>query len=153
MDDHSYFYLGYVLQGDKDADRFAKFYTQSESPILPDNLDVTFSEMVTVGPGSRRGRTPRDTQVVRSSTSTIYHIREGIERFFITDINNPAASALTQSRIPVIVERPGHHEPDGGHVLYMDGHVEYLKYPGKWPRSKGRWDLKRSLNPTWRTRS
>jgi hypothetical protein len=31
---------------------------------------------------------------------TIYRLREGIERFFITDINNPAASAKAQSETP-----------------------------------------------------
>ncbi|HUW61781.1 MAG TPA: DUF1559 domain-containing protein, partial [Candidatus Bathyarchaeia archaeon] len=30
---------------------------------------------------------------------TVYRLREGIERFFITDINNPAASALAQSEV------------------------------------------------------
>ncbi len=43
---------------------------------------------------------------------------------------------LAFSKIPVIVERPGHHQPMGGHVLYLDGHVEYLRYPGKFPMSK-----------------
>ena len=34
--------------------------------------------------------------------TTIYRLREGIERFFITDINNPAASAQAQSEVPVL---------------------------------------------------
>ncbi len=33
----------------------------------------------------------------RMEEQTIYRLREGIERFFITDINNPAASATAQS--------------------------------------------------------
>ncbi len=32
---------------------------------------------------------------------TVYRLREGIERFLITDINNPAASAMAQSQLPV----------------------------------------------------
>ena len=70
---------------------------------------------------------------------TVYRLREGIERFFITDINNPAASAIAQSEMPVsfdIVDMKSsdfNHVPGGANVLYMDGHVEFVKYPGEWP--------------------
>ncbi len=74
---------------------------------------------------------------------TIYRLREGIERFFITDINNPAASAKAQSEIPVqwdTIWTPADgsfsyfsHIPGGGNVLYMDGHVSFLRYPSEWP--------------------
>ena len=66
---------------------------------------------------------------------TIYRLREGIERFFITDINNPAASALAQSEVPVMWDEVSdnpegfNHVPGGCNVLYMDGHVEFIKYP------------------------
>jgi prepilin-type processing-associated H-X9-DG protein len=63
-------------------------------------------------------------------------MREGVDRFFITDISNPAATALAQSQIPVLIERIGNHEPEGGHVLFMDGHVEYIEFPGKFPMTK-----------------
>ena len=36
--------------------------------------------------------------------ATIYRLREGIERFLITDINNPAASAKAQSEITVMFD-------------------------------------------------
>ena len=74
----------------------------------------------------------------------VYRLREGIERFFITDINNPAASALAQSEVSVasdwITSDPSdengfNHIPGGCNVLYMDGHVEFIKYPGEWPVS------------------
>jgi len=70
---------------------------------------------------------------------TAYRLREGIERFFITDINNPAASTKAQSEIPVMYDQVGteietyNHVPGGGNVLYMDGHVEFLKYPSEYP--------------------
>jgi prepilin-type N-terminal cleavage/methylation domain-containing protein/prepilin-type processing-associated H-X9-DG protein len=79
---------------------------------------------------------------------TIYRTREGVERFFITDINNPAASTKAQSDIAVMydmVQRPTsldgrftrfNHVPGGGNVLYMDGHVEFLHYPSKYPVSR-----------------
>ena len=77
---------------------------------------------------------------------TIYRLREGIERFLITDINNPAASALAQSELPIMwdyIDMGGpedperierfNHIPGGCNVLYADGHVEFLKYPGEHP--------------------
>ncbi|MCX5770393.1 MAG: DUF1559 domain-containing protein [Candidatus Hydrogenedentes bacterium] len=73
---------------------------------------------------------------------TFYRLREGIERFFITDINNPASSALAQSELPVMWDWLGtvassfNHVPGGCNVLFMDGHVEFIKYPGKFPVSE-----------------
>ncbi len=66
--------------------------------------------------------------------STIYHLREGIERFMITDINNPAATAIAQSELPIMWDNvavdPGYfnHIPGGSNVLFMDGHVEFVRY-------------------------
>jgi prepilin-type N-terminal cleavage/methylation domain-containing protein/prepilin-type processing-associated H-X9-DG protein len=87
-----------------------------------------------------------------------YHLlREGIERFFITDINNPAAGAFAQSTLPVMWDAWGvmsfmadnvgeslgtvifNHIPGGSNALYMDGHVEFVKYGTKVP----------VLNETW----
>ncbi len=72
---------------------------------------------------------------------TIYRLREGIERFLITDINNPAASAKAQSEIFIMLDQLGtagtttlyNHIPGGCNVLYLDGHVEFIRYPGKQP--------------------
>jgi prepilin-type processing-associated H-X9-DG protein len=69
-------------------------------------------------------------------------LREGIERFFITDINNPAATAVAQSDLWVMLDDLNagvveymNHVPGGCNVLYMDGHVEFIRYPGKTPVS------------------
>jgi len=65
----------------------------------------------------------------------IYRTREGIERFLITDINNSAASAKAQSEIWIMGDNISttpasyNHIPGGSNVLYMDGHVSFLKYP------------------------
>lgn len=73
---------------------------------------------------------------------TLHRLREGIERFFITDINNPAASSEAQSTVVVLYDevtsesKHFSHVPGGANVLYMDGHVEWLKYPSKFPASK-----------------
>ena len=73
---------------------------------------------------------------------TIYRLREGIERFLIRDINNPAATAVAQSEVGIMCDKLSveastySHVPGGANVLYMDGHVEFLRYPGKWPVSQ-----------------
>ena len=76
---------------------------------------------------------------VSGESKTMYRLREGIERFFITDINNPAASAQAQSEIAVqfdIVDTDPsdfNHIPGGANVLYMDGHCEFLRFPSEHP--------------------
>ncbi len=72
----------------------------------------------------------------------MWRLKEGIERFLITDINNPGASSRAQSSIWVSADwidvNPDEfsHVPGGCNVLYMDGHVEFIKYPGNWPVNK-----------------
>ena len=73
---------------------------------------------------------------------TFYRLRDGIERFLITDINNPAGSSEAQSSLPVMWDEISgdeashfNHVPGGCNVLYMDGHVEFLKYAGEYGNS------------------
>ncbi|MDO8668745.1 MAG: type II secretion system protein [Candidatus Buchananbacteria bacterium] len=87
---------------------------------------------------------------------TLPRLREGIERFLITDINNPAASSLAQSSIDVMWDIWGdtagykelaptgqnlggsfNHVPSGSNVLYLDSHVEYKKFKSGYPLSAG----------------
>lgn len=78
---------------------------------------------------------------------TVFRLREGIERFLITDINNPGASARAQSTLPIMWDTFGtsestdnkngtavfNHIPGGSNILYMDGHAEFVRYPGRFP--------------------
>ncbi len=79
-------------------------------------------------------------------TAPLLHLREGIERFFITDINNPAAGARAQSEIAAMWDQAltqgdggtvtaFNHVPGGSNCLFMDGHVEFGRHsstdPGK----------------------
>ena len=80
----------------------------------------------------------------------LYWMRDGVERAFITDINNPQAGAIAQSTIPVMVARPRPEKPKRGSdvarwwfnlkkdylgwkptllvpVLFLDGHVEKFR--------------------------
>ena len=72
-----------------------------------------------------------------------YRLREGVERFMITDINNPGAAAMAQSIIPIAFDNPGsmHHIPGGINVLYLDGHVEFMRLGGnQFPATQAVWD-------------
>jgi len=85
-------------------------------------------------------------QDIEAGENTAWRVREGIERFLITDINNPAASAMSQSEVWVMMDQIGagvgediqyfNHIPGGCNVLYMDGHVEFVRFPGETPVSR-----------------
>ena len=70
-------------------------------------------------------------------SNVLHRLREGAERFCITDINNPASSVMAQSEIFVMFDSISseaanyNHIPGGANVLYMDGHVEFSKYPSE----------------------
>lgn len=90
-----------------------------------------------------------DDDGVTPFTGNYMNRREGVERFMITDINNAAASAKAQSTMWVMFDAYANgigsvsptgggtarfnHLPGGSNVLYMDGHVEYVKLNEKAP--------------------
>jgi prepilin-type processing-associated H-X9-DG protein len=77
----------------------------------------------------------------------VLKMKEGVERFLVTDINNPGASAQAQSTMPVMWDTFGsfgdsantgggavfNHVPGGCNVLYMDGHASFTRYPSDFP--------------------
>jgi prepilin-type N-terminal cleavage/methylation domain-containing protein/prepilin-type processing-associated H-X9-DG protein len=75
----------------------------------------------------------------------VLRLREGAERFFITDVNVTTTSIQAQSTIPVMWDTFGsfrdatageivfNHIPGGCNVLYMDGHVEFVLFPEQFP--------------------
>jgi prepilin-type processing-associated H-X9-DG protein len=73
------------------------------------------------------------------NTNTLFRFREGIERYLITDINNPGASNVGQTQVMVVFDQGStlaagfNHIPGGSNVLFLDGHVEFEKYPGRPP--------------------
>lgn len=88
-----------------------------------------------------------DVPTINYGDVTAYGLKEGVERFLITDINNPAGANQAQSEAAVMWDSsrtygsdesdgvPGqvfeefNHLPGGANVLFMDGHVEFGKYP------------------------
>lgn len=120
-DDTDFAYLGYLMRNDEDMRRFAEAYENWAAK--DDGKGAWFTD-----------------DKPRSPDEGIVRVREGIERFLITDINNPAGAALAQSQIPTLIEWPDRHAvaggEQGGNVLFMDGHVEFMTYPGEWPMTE-----------------
>jgi len=104
-------------------------YLSPEDPVGLANFVDSDMDLSAVG-GATYGNSGGDS---------VYRLREGIERFMITDINNPAASAKAQSEVFVMWDllstdvRYYNHVPGGSNVLFMDGHVEFIRYPGEQP--------------------
>ncbi|GMW03810.1 MAG: hypothetical protein AMXMBFR84_49440 [Candidatus Hydrogenedentota bacterium] len=115
FDDTSYWYIPYATQEEAAGLAFVKTYrtTVLKGQTLPEEVDFDSAN----GP------------------QKMHLFREGIERYFITDINDPNQAAKQQSSTPVIVGRPRTWADGrtGGNVLYMDGHVEFVEFPGKYP--------------------
>ena len=68
------------------------------------------------------------------NSQTIFRLREGVARFLITDVNNAAGSTTSQSAIWIMADVPStipadyNHVPGGSNVLYLDGHVAFVKF-------------------------
>ncbi len=77
--------------------------------------------------------------VGNGGTNTVYRFREGIERYMITDINNAGSGFRGQSQLVVMYDQGStfvegfNHIPGGSNLLFLDGHVEFEKYPGRPP--------------------
>lgn len=105
--------------------------------------DAAMTASFRVADGDKNVSPYEGTPMGTGNSDTIYRLREGIERFLITDINDPASSARAQSEIWVMFDTIStqvkffNHVPGGSNVLYMDGHVEFIRYPGRVPVNKG----------------
>jgi protocatechuate 3,4-dioxygenase beta subunit len=111
-------YFGYAISDEATALSFLDSYEEFGPDGIYDQ-DLKLEDAQDLGPGGN-----------------IYRLREGIERFMITDINNPAASSQATSSLPVLWEIPTSRTENGGYVLYMDGHVEWQPYPGPYPMTR-----------------
>jgi prepilin-type N-terminal cleavage/methylation domain-containing protein/prepilin-type processing-associated H-X9-DG protein len=141
--EHPYVYIGWTIE-----DRMSQ---TANIVNLETNIDDLFTALNST-PEQASLTVRSDWSVLagtgNASGNTIYRLREGIERFMITDINNPAASSQAQSELAIMWDEISgdeashfNHVPGGCNVLFMDGHVEFLKYQGlegnKFPVNQG----------------
>jgi prepilin-type N-terminal cleavage/methylation domain-containing protein/prepilin-type processing-associated H-X9-DG protein len=131
--DWSYAYWGVAIDG--------------KMVSVPADCATLFTMMHNSAPAGTGSWSRRDSDVTftkaSGETATARRLKEGIERFMITDINNPAGAAQAQSSIAVFWDtirtsgnsaisengKDFNHVPGGANILYMDGHVEWSKYP------------------------
>jgi prepilin-type N-terminal cleavage/methylation domain-containing protein/prepilin-type processing-associated H-X9-DG protein len=133
----SYAYFAYAVQFDK--------FTAA----VPNSGSATVAN----SPGESMDRVYKQTlgeynqNLTCTSGNQLFRLKEGVERFLITDINNPAGAARAQSNIFVsadyfyaryLVSGPSagsgrdqrmNHVPGGVNMLFADGHVEFVKFP------------------------
>jgi prepilin-type N-terminal cleavage/methylation domain-containing protein/prepilin-type processing-associated H-X9-DG protein len=130
--EHPYVYIGWTIE-----DRMSQ---ATNIARLESNIDTLYTSLNSTP--DQAAQTARNDWAVAAGSGnaggdTIYRLREGIERFMITDINNPAGSAQAQSELAVMWDEISgdeaahfNHVPGGCNVLFMDGHVEFLRYQG-----------------------
>jgi prepilin-type N-terminal cleavage/methylation domain-containing protein/prepilin-type processing-associated H-X9-DG protein len=140
--DLSYGYLGYAIS-DKDLYVDPALRNDPVNALANMNPDALGALLEILQAEPVNGDVDMLDDDISFGNVTFYRLREGIERFYISDINNPAASAVAQSEVWIHFEGATteiaqfNHIPGGGNVLYMDGHVEFLRYPSESPLTVG----------------
>jgi prepilin-type processing-associated H-X9-DG protein len=104
--DHSYWYLAHAVTNETEGLALMREYDR----VMSAGGDVNQDFPVAAGEGTNGG-------------DVLLRLKE-----------DPAPGPMQS--IPVMFDRPGHHVPDGGNVLYMDGHVEYVEMGAKFPMTQ-----------------
>ncbi len=150
----SYAYKGYV------ATKIAEYYgiwggmaarAPQASVTILSGVGMMKQKDFTSDIAMDEGSWPPSVDIVKAQGTAggdkIYKLREGIERFLITDINNAGNASQAQSGVPVMWDTFGNptsgastaggavfnHIPGGCNILYMDGHSSFSKFPGDFP--------------------
>lgn len=124
--DVSYMYTGWALLPPEVLEPVGSLLLAYSKAAEEGKLDqdITFSH-------------PGNSLIAEDTEVTIYRLRDGMARFFITDLANPSASTVVASRLPVMWDNFGskmhwhNHFAPGINVLYMDGHVEFMLFSGE----------------------
>jgi prepilin-type N-terminal cleavage/methylation domain-containing protein/prepilin-type processing-associated H-X9-DG protein len=151
--DESFNYLGYVLDHADDDD--PQTTTPFPGPTQLIGFAISIIPVLFNSDPSDDGLLDKDIDLANvgmdgleagnGNSDTIMRLHEGVERFLVTDINNPGASSQAQSHVPVLWDTVSegvsggvdyNHVPGGANVMYLDGHVNFIHYPGPFPVSQ-----------------
>ncbi|MDQ1256740.1 MAG: hypothetical protein QG656_1340 [Candidatus Hydrogenedentes bacterium] len=132
-------------------------YVPPDDAMCPKQLYGTMVGLITAAAGAFASMTPYavnkvvDKDVVLpdgykefglGGTDRIFRLSEGIERALVGDVTNAGATAMSQSEIFIMWDNLStdaftfNHVPGGSNVLFMDGHVEFIKFPSNPPVTK-----------------
>jgi prepilin-type N-terminal cleavage/methylation domain-containing protein/prepilin-type processing-associated H-X9-DG protein len=140
--EHPYVYFGWAVDNRMSAGDVNPATGVTHIEELDANIESLFTRLQTASSATDATQfVSKDWSVVlgtgNGGGNVIYRLREGVERFMITDINNAGASATAQSDLAVFWDEISgdeashfNHVPGGCNVLYMDGHVEFIRYAG-----------------------
>ena len=116
--DCDYFYLGYEIHSEAEMVEFARLYREIYSAGKWLEGDLTLPP----GPSGQGGYLiPR------------MNVRP---RVLPPDANRPPLPNKRGADIPVMIERIENNHNKKSHVLFLDGHVEFMVYPGRWPMTE-----------------
>jgi prepilin-type N-terminal cleavage/methylation domain-containing protein/prepilin-type processing-associated H-X9-DG protein len=133
IDTTSYAYVGSVILNNDDMmGGFASYLYLDDPAVLPIDQAVTQGwrdRSMDVTSWGFTGSGNMATNMVHRLTMS------GIDRFLITDINGSATDVMQgSSSVPVMWDQIStniiefSHVPAGQNVLYLDGHVEFVRY-------------------------
>jgi hypothetical protein len=138
LENSSYIYLGYAIHDEAEMQTFAAAYKKHMDEGLAFSADLIVppadgkgAKVVCRLRGEKRKTSTGDGEGKHPPESHFEGRPEVLQEGEATHY-----TAEERSRIPVLIERLGHHKLMGGNVLFLNGHVEYMRYPGCWPMTE-----------------
>jgi prepilin-type processing-associated H-X9-DG protein len=141
VDDSSYVYTGYVACTSDSGNvtvkadaQFVGFFRAIDELGWEDfDSDITFPE----------DQLEEYKEHTIGHNGIIYRLREGIGELLVADATDEVKMREAESEVAVMWDRLAgdpsagvfyfNHIPGGSNVLFLDGHVEFLRYPNKFP--------------------
>lgn len=116
---HSYVYTGYVLLDEAALAAFQSAIGSMDKPALESDIDT--------------------------ADKMLRRLKRDVEYFFVENRSDPQAAANTRATIPImfetVVSNVFGRDPDGANVLYLDGHVDYVRFGSQFPVTGGVLDV------------
>ncbi|GMV92879.1 MAG: hypothetical protein AMXMBFR82_26570 [Candidatus Hydrogenedentota bacterium] len=114
--DDSYYYLGYVVTNEDEGRAFVDAYRQHAA------AGDGFEGDLPAPPGAGTGGSDRFLRL-RTDPNAMLPNQSGL----------PPGAIPALAEIPVMFDRPDNHIPPGINVLYLDGHVEFIRMEERFP--------------------
>jgi prepilin-type N-terminal cleavage/methylation domain-containing protein/prepilin-type processing-associated H-X9-DG protein len=127
--DHPYIYFGWMVTDDM-------FRTELQRTSLGTAGNIFIDTIIAARAPEWLDRDWYLTTDYEGNYAMLLRFRDGIERFLMTSVNDINAKAAASEVVvmwdAISVLNPSHvnHMPGGVSVLFMDGHVEFMRYKG-----------------------